>query len=128
MEQTPLFITSLEAALHAVGSRTGGYKKLCCAICPEHANDPDEAQKKVSRKLNKKAKEVFSDADMDAAIQYGKAHDCHFLKWWKDDMHGYKNSDPVDGKSELLKIKERQAALATEQVELQARADQLSSK
>lgn len=127
MEQIPLLINSLSEALHNAGSRCGGYKALCCAICPEHKEDPEEAQKVVARKLSKSCNEVFSDLDMDRAIRHETKHGSHILKWFKDDLHGYEPSVPKPAKSALISALERQSRLSSELAEVYAEIEILQS-
>ena len=127
MSQKHPVIKSIEEALHYVGSQTGGYKRLCCAICPELADEPDEAQRKVARKLSKTAKEVWSDKDTDVAIEWGRKHDCHVLKWWKDEIQNYERSTPKHAKSELVILLEDRARLTTELAENHAREEEINS-
>ena len=126
-ENTPT-LKNLAEALHYLGSQTGGYKKLCCAICLEHADDPDEAQKKVARKLSKKSADVFSNKDMNRAIAWGHDRDCHILKWWQDDLQSYARSAPIYKKSELVKQMDRYADLTRQAAECQARVEELQAE
>lgn len=98
----------------------GGWKNLAAYMNPTHADDPEEAGKWLRRALNPKHREVLHDRHVDRAVEKGKEVGCHVVVRFKCEVvWGYRNPEPVNGKSKRLTLLEEDARLAARRADIQ---------